>query len=127
MIRAQYHIRRVGAETHVWEVRKLARLAEGLPAEDVPLGAIREIDEPYWFGETGDAATCRAVMAHAAQAEAADLAWPVLLCADGRVMDGMHRIMKALSLGQATIRARRLAPTPPPDHVNVSLDSLPYD
>ena len=127
MIRAQYHIRQVGAHTHIWEVRKLLARAAPLPILDVPLTDIAEIDEPYWFGATGDAATCRAVMAHAAQAHGTDLSFPILLCAGGRVMDGMHRVMKAVALGHPTIRARRLPVTPPPDHIDVSLSDLPYE
>ena len=127
MIRAQYHIRRVGAQTHIWEVRKLVALAASLPVADIPLTAIAEIDEPYWFDATGDVPTCRAVMAHAAQSHGTDLSFPILLCAEGRVMDGMHRIMKAIALGHSTIRARKLPVTPPPDHIDRALSDLPYD
>lgn len=127
MIRAQYHIRPVGDQMHIWDVRKLAALAEAEPMIQHPLSAIAEIDEPYWFGATGDAATCRAVMGHAAQAGATDLSYPIILCAEGRIMDGMHRVMKAVSLGHSTIAARKLRQTPPPDHIDVSLDDLPYD
>lgn len=72
---------------HIWDLRRIAALAEGLPVIDHPLSAIREIDEPYWFAATGDAPTCRAVMDHASQARGTDLAFPIHLCADGRVMD----------------------------------------
>lgn len=34
-----------------------------------------------------------------------DLAYPIILGADGRVMDGMHRIARALLDGLPTIRA----------------------
>jgi len=42
-------------------------------------------------------------------------------------MDGMHRIMKAHGLGHATILARKLPKTPPPDHIDVRPEDLNYD
>ncbi len=126
MLRRQYHFRRVGDHVHIWNVVKLLALSQDLPVEQVPLSKIREIDEPYWF-DLGDAVpTCRAVMDHARLSEAADLSWPVLLCAEGRVMDGMHRIMKAFAMGRSHISARRLRATPEPDHVDVAASELRY-
>ena len=126
MIRPQYHFRQVSGRVLIWDVQRLLRLAADLPVQDHPLGQIREIDEPYWFAATDDQATSRAVLTHARQIDAADLFYPILLCAEGRVMDGMHRVMKALDLGLATIKARQFRSTPPPDHVDVAPGDLPY-
>jgi len=126
MIRPQYHFRTVGGQVHVWTVADLSATAADLPIVDVPLADIAEIDEPYWFVATDDTPTCRRVMDHAAQARGTDLSYPILLCAGGRVMDGMHRVMKAVSLGHATIPARRLRVTPPPDFVDVDPADLDY-
>ena len=125
MIRPQYHFRRVGGRVHIWDVARLLRLAERAPVTDVALSAIPEIDAPYWFDTPPGVPTCRAVMAHAAQAEAADLAFPILRCTQGRMIDGMHRVMKALHLGHASIIARHID-LPPPDHVDVAAEDLPY-
>ena len=124
-MRAQYHARPSPRGRLVWDVRRLVRLAEGLPVVEVPLAAIRELDEPYWFDD--DVPTVRDVAEHARLVGEADLRHPILLCADGRVMDGMHRVAKALLEGRATIRAVRFPETPLPDHVGVDLDALPYD
>lgn len=126
-MRAQYHIRFTPEGSLIWDVRRLVRLAEGLPTLQVPLDTIRELDEPYWFGGPGDVATCRAVAEHARMIGAVDLAYPVLLSADGRVMDGMHRACRALLMGHTTIAAKRLDPTPEPHYRDVPLDVLPYD
>lgn len=126
MIRPQYHFRRVDGHIHIWNVAALLDMSKDSPVLDVLLGDIAEIDEPYWY-ELGDAApTCRSVIDHARLVEAADLSYPVLLCADGRVMDGMHRIMKAVNEGRSHIAARKLDQTPPPDYVDVPADKLPY-
>ena len=58
--------------------------------------------------------------------DACDLRWPIILSADGGVMDGMHRIAQALRLGHTHIAAVRFAVDPPPDHVGVDPDALDY-
>ncbi|WP_210405395.1 hypothetical protein [Rhodophyticola sp. CCM32] len=107
-------------------MRKLLERAGELPVTPVPLSGIGEIDEPYWFSEADRPATCRAIMAHATQVAGVDITYPILLCAEGRVMDGMHRVMKALGDGHDTIPARQLITTPPPDYLNMAPSDLPY-
>lgn len=127
VVRPQYHFRKIGADLHIWDVRKLLDLARGLPVQDVLLSDIEEIDEPYWFGDPDIVPpTCRAIMAHAEQVAGTDLSYPILLCPNGRIMDGMHRVMKAVGAGHATIKARRLQTLPPPDHLNKHPDDLDY-
>jgi len=126
VIRPQYHFRWVDGHLHSWDVRKLLVSAEDLPVLKIPLSDIKEIDEPYWFGDGGEAPTCRRIMDHAAQVAGTDLAYPILLCADGRIMDGMHRVMKAVGLGHETVKARKLLATPPPDFIDVAAKDLDY-
>lgn len=127
ILRAQYHFRDSPAGLRAWDVRKLARLGADLPVLDVPLSTIAELDEPYWFQDTGEIPTTRSVAMHAAQIDAADLAYPIILCSDGRLMDGMHRVAKAHMLGLTSIKAIRLSHTPEPDYVGVAPDDLPYE
>lgn len=127
MIRPQYHFRKVGDEVHIWDVRKLVEATSHLPVLNWPLADLKEIDEPYWFAATDDEPTCRRVIEHARQTEATDLSHPILLCERGRVIDGMHRIMKALSLGHDTIKARQVDAASPPDFIDVDPADLPYD
>ncbi|MEW5928309.1 MAG: hypothetical protein AB1941_12640 [Gemmatimonadota bacterium] len=63
-MRKQYHLRPSPAGLLAWDVDRLIRLTAHLPPREVPLDAIRELDEPFWFGE-GEAPTCRAVAEHA--------------------------------------------------------------
>jgi hypothetical protein len=51
----------------------------------------------------------------------------VILGSDGRVMDGMHRVVRAVLDGRTTIRAVRFVVDPEPDHRNCLPDDLPYD
>ena len=70
--------------------------------------------------------TCRQVADHARLMREADLGFPVILSSDGRVMDGMHRICKALLQGQDRIEAVRFRHDPEPDHIGVDPDDLSY-
>ena len=58
--------------------------------------------------------------------EQADLSFPIILAANGEVMDGRHRIAKAALTGRATITAVQFTTDPPPDHVGRGPDDLPY-
>ena len=63
-MRKQYHLRPSPAGLLAWDVDRLIALTAHRPRIEVPLAAIRELDEPFWFGG-GEAATCRLVADHA--------------------------------------------------------------
>jgi hypothetical protein len=58
--------------------------------------------------------------------EATSLEYPIILSSDGRVMDGMHRVVKALVRGFETVEAVRFTTDPEPDHVGREPSELPY-
>ena len=124
-VRKQYHFRPSESGLLAWNVDRLIALTASLPVEQVPLTAVRELDTAYWFG--GQAPTVREVVVHLRLVEEADLAYPIVLDPDGGVMDGMHRVAKALLAGHDTITARRLSALPEPDHSDVRPEDLPYD
>lgn len=87
---------------------------------------IAEIDENWWYADQEAVPTPRSIAAHMDLVRQADLSLPVILCAEGRLMDGMHRVLKVLSEGRKAVRAVRFPHTPEPDYINVSLAELPY-
>jgi len=100
-------------------------LSRDLSRETVPISDIRELDEAYW-SNIGPRMTCREVVEHARLMQDTDLEFPVILSSDGRVMDGMHRICKALLLELDRIEAVRFPRDPEPDHVGANPENLPY-
>jgi hypothetical protein len=126
-MRKQYHLRPSPLGLLAWDVDRLIELTTRSPRVEVPLEAIRELDEPFWFGGGGEEATCRAVADHARLIAETDLQYPIILGADGRVMDGMHRVSKAYLEGRRTILAVQLTSDPEPDFVGVDAAELPYD
>jgi hypothetical protein len=124
-LRKQYHFRPGPDGLRAWDVHRLIDLAASLPVIEVPVSAIRELDEPYWF-DHGYAPTCRAVAEHAQLIRDVDVSFPIILSADGRVMDGMHRVAKALIEDRRSLPAKQFVRDPEPDHVGVRPDDLPY-
>jgi hypothetical protein len=125
-VRKQYHFWPGDQGLDAWDVDRLIRLAVNLPVVEVPLASISEIDSDYWFDETSRP-TVRNVVEHARLMAQVDLSWPILLGHDGRVMDGMHRIGRALLDGAVTIRAKQFPVPIAPDHPNCRPQDLSYD
>lgn len=70
-------------------------------------------------------ATCRLIAEHARLIKEADLSYPIIMCSNRRVMDGMHRVLKALNARMHTIDAVIFEQDPEPDYVDVLPDELP--
>ena len=98
--------------TDEWSVPRLIELATELVPEQVPLSEFKELDEVVWSDE---AMTVREVLEHTRRILDADLTCPVILSADGWIMDGCHRLAKAHLLGRDTLLAVRFDNDPPPD------------
>lgn len=124
-MRRQYHFRQVGQDTHIWDVHHLVELTKTFVIKKVALADIRELNEAYWFPDQFP--TTQQIIEHFQLVEAADLSYPIILCAKGRVMDGMHRVAKASLLKHGDILAVQFEQTPEPDFINVDEDELDYD
>ena len=125
-MRKQYHFWPGEQGFDAWDVDRLVELSRGLPVKDVELASIDEVDSVYWFDDQSERPTVRRVVEHARLIEDVDLSYPVILGVDGRVMDGMHRIAKALLLGRETISAVQFATHLEPDYRNCRPEDLPY-
>lgn len=92
-----------------WSVPRLFELARELPVMDIPLNHM----SVYY---TYDKLTLREMVTHMQAVNNADLGKPVILDEDGELMDGRHRLMKAMLLGNETIKAVRFDENPSPCH-----------
>jgi hypothetical protein len=126
-MRQQYHSRKIADKRLIWDVNRLVRLSSTLVVKSVSLSEIKELDKCFWFEGQSSGVTCRQVAEHALLIQKTDLKYPIILSADGTVMDGMHRVAKALIEGRETIDAVKFDKDPDPDFTDVDIDSLPYD
>jgi hypothetical protein len=115
----------VDGRTLIWDVHRLVELTRSYPVHPVSISSIGELDQCFWFD--GEPPTCRAVALHAKLIQETDLAHPIILSSSGRVMDGMHRVCKALLENRATVAAVQFMTDPEPDYIDVDIDALPYD
>ncbi len=125
-MRKQYHFWRSERGLLAWDVDRLIRLSKDLPRTRVPLSSIGEIDEIYWFDDEEERPTCRKLIQHMRLIEEAEFSHPIILGVDGRVMDGMHRVAKALLQGMVEIEAVQFEHDPKPDFVGRKPSELPY-
>lgn len=92
---------------HSWSVPRLFELARELPVMEIPLDHL----SVYY---TYDKLTLREMVTHMKAVQAADLGKPIILDEDGELLDGRHRLMKAMLEGAPTIKAVRFDENPTP-------------
>ncbi len=125
LVRKQYHFWPGEHGLNAWDVDRLVALSQGLPVVEIALADIDELDSNYWF-DHGEQPTVRRIVEHFRLTQAVDMSFPVILGPDGRVMDGMHRIARALLEDRPSIAAVRLPATPDPDFIACRPEDLPY-
>lgn len=94
-----------------WAAETLVEAAEGLPVFRLPLIAI-DLGVNPWVCEN-----IREYAEHFKRVQEADLKYPVIIDEYGYIVDGWHRVVKALVLGKRTIKAKRLEYMPEPDEI----------
>jgi len=124
-VRKQYHFRPGPGGLDAWDVDRLIEMTCGLPIEEIAVDHIAEIDLAYWFDET-DQPTVRRIVEHMRLVAEVDPSHPIIVDPDGRLMDGMHRVARALLEGSNVIAAVRLRELPEPDFQGCRPQDLPY-
>lgn len=96
---------------HHWSVSRLFELSRNLPVMEIPLNHLN-----VWFKYEN--LTLREMVMHMKAVNDADLNYPIILDEDGELMDGRHRIMKAILNGCESIKAVRFDENPSPDKID---------
>lgn len=96
----------------VWSVTNLIARAKELEPFDLPLAAIY-LGTEVWPPDGSP----YGMAFHMRRALDVDTSYPVILCEKGFIMDGWHRVLRALIDGKATIKAVRFTKTPPHDYL----------
>lgn len=125
-MRKQYHFWPSDNGLMAWDVDRLVELSKDLRPFRVAISSIGEMDQIYWFDDELELPTCRNVLQHMRLIREVDLSNPIILGADGRVMDGMHRVAKAYLEGREEIDAVQFERDPDPDYLGRRPSELPY-
>ena len=103
-----------GDGERVWQVERLWELSAGLPVEIVPLEEFASFfDSECYLGPGG--LTFRRLAERVQRVRDADLSYPIILAAEGWIMDRRTRLCKALAQGLDEIPVVRFPVTPDPD------------
>lgn len=123
-IRKQYYFKPSPNGYYAWDIDNLIALSKSIKVTKVQLSEIKELDQPYWYGNNTDIPTCRSIVDHLRLINAVDLNYPIILGDDRSVMDGMHRVARALLLEHTYIVAKIFDKTPDPDYVDMYPEQL---
>lgn len=91
----------------VYSVTRLIEHAKDLPVFEIPLAGIHIGVKVF-----AESRTPRAIAEHVKRVNETSLDHPILLDPDGFIMDGWHRVIKALIEGNETIKAKRFIKMP---------------
>lgn len=125
-MRKQFHFQPSKNGFYAWDVDKLVEKSKDLPQISVKLFDIKELDENFWYSGPDSNPTCRSIAEHFHLVNEADLKYPIILSKNGRVMDGLHRVVKALLLGHIEIQAVKFMEDILPDYEDVFENDLLY-
>jgi hypothetical protein len=100
----------------LWYTERLWREARELEPFEIQIESIKELDMNCWFGSSEP--TMREVMKHFSRIQTTQLEYPIILNEDGSLMDGGHRVCKALLEGRSTILAVQFSTMPEPDEIS---------
>lgn len=96
---------------NVWIVTHLIWKAKDLPVFEFNIN--EELLDKTVFWKLN---TTRDFLVHVEKTSQASSEFPIILSAEGEVMDGRHRIMKAILDGKTSIKAVQFITTPEPDY-----------
>ncbi|MEF3309978.1 GNAT family N-acetyltransferase [Paenibacillus sp. GYB004] len=119
------HSRMINGRRHVWDVEKLWKRSENLPVVKIRVDSIQELDQDCWFGYGSTSVpTIRNVAKHCKRIVEADMSYPIIVTADGLLVDGGHRLAKALLNGQTEIDAVFLDALPDADFIEGAFTAM---
>ena len=121
-VRKQYHFQPGDRRLDAWDVDRLLDLTRGFPVKQIPIAPIWQLDSLYWT----EPMTPRKIADHVRLTNEVDVRHPIILGSDGRVMDGMHRVLRALLEERRSLAAVQFEVDPEPDYRDVMPDELPY-
>ena len=89
-----------------WSIARLIALSKDLPVFEATMAGIAT---DYTLTSAAD---LRDFAAHMRKVQEADLSYPIILAPNGVIMDGRHRLTKAILEGRTTIKAVRFLEMP---------------
>ena len=96
-----------GKQVYRWDVRTLWNSSTKFPIESCPIESITSIDVLMWKTRKNQKFCVEELAHHLRKFLKVDTSFPILLFSDGSLIDGAHRIARAMSNGEETVKVRR--------------------
>jgi len=107
-----------------WLVDELWENAKELPVEYMPVEAlVGQLNGTCWTDGDEDV-TPQWVLGHTRRILKADLNYPILINSENMILDGIHRLCKAVIEGKVEVAVQRIDPLPTPTF-STSVDDAP--
>ncbi len=104
--------------SNVWNVEELWKAAEGMPIEHLRVELFTDqLEGTCWTDGEDEEVTPSWVLRHTRRILEADLSHPIIIDKNGVVLDGVHRLCKAVLEGREVIAAQRLVAMPDPAYI----------
>lgn len=88
-----------------------------MPIEDIRLDSFDWENDNFQCDLLSEQPLWREIGDQAKRILNADLNYPIVINAEGNIMDGMHRLLKCYVFGVPSIKAVRFKDNPPPDRI----------
>ena len=102
---------KVGDKYHVWHTEKLWEATKDCPVIQIDMESLKHLYAVCWFDDNFRP-TLRNVVEHFVRMERVDPNYPIILDPQGQLVDGAHRVAKAMAMGQTRIRAVQMTEFP---------------
>ena len=93
-----------------WSVARLIKLAEDFPVYEVPVFTFPTYNWPWEDEQTLDT-----FISHVNRVQSSDLDVPILISPSGGIIDGTHRLCKAVLEKRETVKVKYFKELPSPD------------
>lgn len=124
-MRKQYHLRPTDNGFNAWDVDNLIEATKNFNIVKVCILDLLERNKFHW-NQGHNILTTQSIFNHMKLVEDCSLDYPIILSAEGIIMDGMHRVDKAYIQNKLEINAVQFDITPSPDYINILPEELTY-
>lgn len=105
-----------------WKIWYLLECAKDIEAVMIPISDLVHEDNPFMDTETYDG-----IVRTMKRIQNANLDYPIIVSECGRILDGRHRVVKAMLNGATHIEVIRFEKNPKPNFIRVEGRDYPYD
>ena len=98
----------------VWQIEDLWNAVEGMPVHHMPVELFVEQLQGTCWTQGDETVTPNWVLSHTRRILGADLEYPMIIDSEGIILDGIHRLCKAVIEGRETVAVQRIVLMPDP-------------